>query len=468
MLKKILDFFNFDKEINMCKQMFKSDTVNKQQVVSDNIEVKLSSDIIIEKETDKSIAFYIQSSDEGCVASMNCLGIIYLYGYGVPKDIYKALGLFTKAAELGNKDAKALLEHINSNNNIICNKLNIIIQENTNNIELPAIATDNDISLFNILFADDYIVDLPITKDKTITLTEECEPIVKACEPTIILEDKTVIPINPETNIDIVTEDIITPEDTSKLTIAEPTLIKAETKVIEIINDPEYINLPTDEINSPIESNVDILDNKIDMSVETQDATSLFNMGFKYYNGDGVDKDINKAIDFYVKSAQKENRDAMFNLGEIYYQGIDVPQDLDIAIMWITKAAERAHLEAMCFLGINYLNKHITSKNPKDLQEAFKWIQRAATRGHIVAQYYLGFMYHNGKHVVKDIKEAIIWYTKSAEQGYPIAEGKLGLIYHTGDGVDINDTEALKWIILASEHGHKPSIKLATKIKKNI
>ena len=83
-------------------------------------------------------------------------------------------------------------------------------------------------------------------------------------------------------------------------------------------------------------------------------AASAGNIGFCYSNGFGVEKDIDKEIEWYTKGAEAGDSIHMSNLGKVYYFGQGVPKDYDKAFYWYSKAAKEGQLDALLYLGECY------------------------------------------------------------------------------------------------------------------
>ena len=173
-------------------------------------------------------------------------------------------------------------------------------------------------------------------------------------------------------------------------------------------------------------------------------------LGEKYYNGDGVEKDYEKAVEYYEKAAELENAAAQNNLGLCYENGHGVLQDYKEAVKWYRKAAEQGNTVAQYNLGHCYANGIGV---PRDHKEAVKWYRKAAEQGDTAAQNNLGGCYANGRGVPQDYKEAVKWYRKAAEQGDADAWYKLGVCYAHGCGVPQDYEEAVKWYRKAAEQG---------------
>ena len=70
------------------------------------------------------------------------------------------------------------------------------------------------------------------------------------------------------------------------------------------------------------------------------------NLGSCYYNGEGVDRDYTKAVEWYTKSAEQEYASAQYSLGRCYENGNGVEKDLEEAKKWYQKAADQGYEKA--------------------------------------------------------------------------------------------------------------------------
>lgn len=66
-------------------------------------------------------------------------------------------------------------------------------------------------------------------------------------------------------------------------------------------------------------------------------------IGYFYYNGLGVKKDLEKAIYWTRSAADHGDRDAQYNLARFYEDAIGVECDMEQAIFWYRKAALQNH-----------------------------------------------------------------------------------------------------------------------------
>ncbi len=170
-------------------------------------------------------------------------------------------------------------------------------------------------------------------------------------------------------------------------------------------------------------------------------------LGGCYYNK----KNYQKAVEWYLKAAEQDDKYAQYNLGYCYDKGQGVEQDYQKAVEWYTKAAEQGNVDAQCHLGVCYINGQGVEKN---LQKAVEWYTKAAEQGNAWAQNNLGICYYNGYGVEQDYKKAVEWYTKSAEQEYVNAQNSLGVCYENGQGVEQDYKKAVEWYTKAAEQGN--------------
>ena len=337
--------------------------------------------------------------------------------------------------------------------------------------------------------------------------------------PHVLLEDKMAdLAISTDTNALLlkmaINEDVH--NLVSDLLCLRETLMKMEPEskvAIGIVCRPEQYETILESVGEDIETNDlhvlklgelknditkvfvdfgDLLDaveaaKKCRIAAENGDKRAQCEMGSRYKEGDGVEKDFVQAVTWYRKSAEQGYSVAQYDLGVMYENGWGVEKDAAKAVEWYGKAAEQGHAAAQWALGVMYGNGWGVEK---DLAESAGWFRKAAEQGHAAAQYYLGLDYkkglgveaddaeavrwysaaaengeeraqremgwrcQNGDGVEKDIAKAVEWYRKSAEQGYAVAQCDMGVMYGNGWGVEENATESADWFRKAAEQGH--------------
>ena len=70
------------------------------------------------------------------------------------------------------------------------------------------------------------------------------------------------------------------------------------------------------------------------LSAEQGHTLAQYNLGFMYYNGQGVLQDFKEAVKWFRLSAEQGDASAQYNLGLMYAEGTGVPQDYVLAYIW--------------------------------------------------------------------------------------------------------------------------------------
>ncbi len=152
------------------------------------------------------------------------------------------------------------------------------------------------------------------------------------------------------------------------------------------------------------------------------------------------------------KLPEQGDAEAQCNLGYAYYAGKGITRNVSEAVSWWRKAADQSNAQAESNLGHCLYYGEGVSKNSV---EAAKWFRKAADQGRSDAQYNLGYLYVKGDGVPEDLASAEKWWRKAAEQGDAQSEIALGTCYASGEGVPKDYVQAYKWINLASSQGVK-------------
>src|SRR6056297_611161 len=122
----------------------------------------------------------------------------------------------------------------------------------------------------------------------------------------------------------------------------------------------------------------------------------------------------------FFRKVKETDKD--YELGLKYYEGNGVPEDKKKAFKLFKKAAELGYPEAQNFLG------HMYSKGEgvqEDNEKAIEWFEKSAKLGYPEPQNNLGGMYVTGDCGIKDNKRALKWFKKAAEQGHSEAKRML-------------------------------------------
>ena len=116
----------------------------------------------------------------------------------------------------------------------------------------------------------------------------------------------------------------------------------------------------------------------VKVRAELGGAKDQFIMGQLYSTGDGVSKDLAKAVKWFLKAAEQGDTIAQFQLGICYAKGIGVDKNPTESVRWVEKVAEKDDPNAQLLMGCA-----LASGNglPKDRAAAYKWMLLAADKG---------------------------------------------------------------------------------------
>ncbi|MDO1935179.1 tetratricopeptide repeat protein, partial [Escherichia coli] len=72
----------------------------------------------------------------------------------------------------------------------------------------------------------------------------------------------------------------------------------------------------------------------IEKSAEGGNAASQYQLGVKYENGEGVEQDAQKALEWYIKAAEQGHAEAQLNLALMYDMSDYIDRDAEKAVYW--------------------------------------------------------------------------------------------------------------------------------------
>lgn len=149
------------------------------------------------------------------------------------------------------------------------------------------------------------------------------------------------------------------------------------------------------------------------IAAENNQPLAEFWLAEMYYKGDGVNQNVNKAVELYIRSARHGNRSAQRKLGTLYEDGIGVPKDYSQAMQWYMLSAQQGEGKAQSDLGDFYFYGIGTAI---DYIQAFNWYFKAALNMIPYSRYRLGVMLMEGIGVKKDKDKALFWLNNVAKR----------------------------------------------------
>jgi len=187
-------------------------------------------------------------------------------------------------------------------------------------------------------------------------------------------------------------------------------------------------------------------------AAEQGNATAQQKLGKAYRDGKYIPKDLQKAIEWFTKSALQGYAPAQNSLGWHYQYAQGIDKNVEVAFDWYQKAYAGGFEAALINIANCYEKGEGTNK---DELKAFSLMEPLAVKGNSIAQYNLGRMYLNGIAVIKNSTKGADWYEKSAIQGYASSQFHLANLYSEGNGVPENKQTAAEWYLKAAHQGHE-------------
>jgi Sel1 repeat len=150
-------------------------------------------------------------------------------------------------------------------------------------------------------------------------------------------------------------------------------------------------------------------------------ARFMYQLGRAHHRSDN----LATAALWYRKAMEHGSAFGEAALGLLSMTGQGVPKDLPRAVELIRDAAGKGNVIAQNALGFMYAHGNGV---PKDNDQALAWNRKAAAQGAPNAQLSLGIAYEEGVIVKQDLEQAAMWYRKAAAFGLEDAKKRLAAV----------------------------------------
>jgi TPR repeat protein len=144
-------------------------------------------------------------------------------------------------------------------------------------------------------------------------------------------------------------------------------------------------------------------------------AKAAYQLGIMYANGDEVELQYSRAVEYISQAAEAGLVEAMSTLAWLYANGLGVQQDDEKTRYWYFKAAEFGEPKDQYMIATMYRFAQFGAQ--RDHQKALEWYYKAADQGFPPAQFALGKMLMDGKHIEKDLVRAFQWLSLAVANG---------------------------------------------------
>ena len=223
------------------------------------------------------------------------------------------------------------------------------------------------------------------------------------------------------------------------------------------------------------------------LKIESDDMANddfFYKLGQMFKLGLGTNSDVTKAIEYFKRSAEMNNKNGLFEYGKALLIGEHIPQDTDSAVKLLEKAVKLKNSNAKRFLALEYISgEHLE----QDIEKGIALLTECADSGDVIASYRLGKIYLQGEIMPQnldkaerylllvedneytqyalaklylqeekyDIQKAVNYFEKSADKNH-WASYQLGRIYLFGaKDIERDKEQAIEWFTKSANDGNE-------------
>ena len=142
------------------------------------------------------------------------------------------------------------------------------------------------------------------------------------------------------------------------------------------------------------------------LKIESDDMANddlFYKLGQMFKFGLGTDSDVTKAIEYFKRSAEMNNKNGLFEYGKALLIGEHIPQNTDSAVKLLEKAVKLKNSNAKRFLALEYISgEHLE----QDIEKGIALLTECADSGDVIASYRLGKIYLQGEIMFQNLDKA--------------------------------------------------------------
>ena len=234
------------------------------------------------------------------------------------------------------------------------------------------------------------------------------------------------------------------------------------------------------------------------LKIESDDMANddfFYKLGQMFKLGLGTNSDVTKAIEYFKRSAEMNNKNGLFEYGKALLIGEHIPQDTDSALKILEKAVKLKNSNAKRFLALEYISgEHLE----QDFEKGIALLTECADSGDVIACYRLGKIYLESEIMPQnldkaekylllaedneytqyalaklylqeekyDIQKAVNYFEKSADKNH-WASYQLGRIYLFGaKDIERDKEQAIEWFTKSANDGNEYAQAILDEISK--
>ena len=192
------------------------------------------------------------------------------------------------------------------------------------------------------------------------------------------------------------------------------------------------------------------------LKIESDDMANddlFYKLGQMFKLGLGTDSDVTKAIEYFRRSAEMNNKNGLFEYGKALLIGEQIPQDADSAVKLLEKAVKLKNSNAKRFLALEYISgEHLE----QDFEKGIALLTECADSGDVIACYRLGKIYLQGEIMPQNLDKAEKYLLLATDTEY--AQYALAKLYLQEEKYDIQ--KAVNYFENCADKNHWASYQL--------
>ncbi len=181
-----------------------------------------------------------------------------------------------------------------------------------------------------------------------------------------------------------------------------------------------------------------------------------YNLGTLYADGNGVEKDVAKAMEYLALAAAQGNTVAKNSLDVLKAQQAaesDADRWKRLEAAAATGDADALYALAQAYEELDDGSDEGYSVIQSSYQDALKAYVRDAGAGNVAAMQRAADMFYTGVGTMRDVKQAFENYQRAAAAGDAWSQMRLGQMYQKGESVAADPSEAIRLYQLAARQG---------------
>ena len=192
------------------------------------------------------------------------------------------------------------------------------------------------------------------------------------------------------------------------------------------------------------------------LKIESDDMANddlFYKLGQMFNLGLGTDSDVTKAIEYFRRSAEMNNKNGLFEYGKALLIGEHIPQNTDSAVKLLEKAVKLKNSNAKRFLALEYISgEHLE----QDIEKGIALLTECADSGDVIACYRLGKIYLQGEIMSQNLDKAEKYLLLAEDSEY--AQYALAKLYLQEEKYDIQ--KAVNYFENCADKNHWASYQL--------